>query len=149
MPCITDKLTREILAKNYVETGYNKSQACLKTGYSEAFANHGKGCKLFERKDVQEAVSAYIELKDEAEGIDSDYVMRKLTRGLRKAEAKNDIVGMARFTELIGKTMAMFKDKVVQEQDEERALSKRELEEAADYTKWKCLRGPELAQERA
>lgn len=141
MPTITDKRVCDTLAKHYVETGYNKSQACLKTGYSEAFANHGKGCKLFERKDVQEAISAYIGLKDEAGGIDSDYVMRKLTKGLRLAESKNDIVGMARFTELIGKTMAMFKDKVVQEQDEEHALSAAQELEAKRIAKLRLLTG--------
>ncbi len=118
MPCITDKKTVQLIAQTYCRNGRNKTRAMKEVGYGAGYADSGRGHRMvFGNVRVEQAIEDIDreneEIKDEAASINDEYVMRKLIKGLRLAESKGDLVAIARFTELIGKTMAMFKDKVV------------------------------------
>lgn len=136
MPSIKDKSTRELIAYQY--TGpckRNKTRAMIAAGYDEGYARSGDGQKsVYANIHVKQAIERIDrenqEISEQAAGMSDEFVMKKLLQGLYRAEARGDLVAMRGYTELIGKTRAMFKDKVIQEHDEQRALSETERTEA-------------------
>ena len=66
MPTISDPNTVKAIAQEYISNGRNKPKALITVGYSESYANSGKGTRLYGKKAVKEAI-AVLEAKMGAE----------------------------------------------------------------------------------
>jgi len=152
MPSIKDKSTRELIAYQY--TGpckRNKTRAMIAVGYDEGYARSGDGQRsVYANIRVKQAIERIDaenkEISEQVAGMNDEFVMRKLLAGLSLAETKRDLVAIARFTELIGKTRAMFKDKVITDTTEQAELSEQAAHDADELLKLhrKQSAGPQL-----
>ena len=108
-----DKL--KLIAAAYCTNGYNKTKALLTVGYKHTYAANG-GHRLFKKDSLLQAI-AKIQAQTALETtLTVEEVQKDLANGLKLAVEKGDLQAIARFSELRGKTLAMFTDKIVQEE---------------------------------
>jgi len=103
-----------LIATNYCTNGNKKTKALLRAGYKRSYAEHG-GLKLFDNIKVKEAIARIQAGQQIAIDLTTAEVMADLKYGLERAKEKDDLQSIARFAELRGKTLGMFKDKILQE----------------------------------
>ena len=113
------QLTKElanIIAHNYTTNGHKKGKALFDAGYSLSYSK-GLGLKIYDNDLVKQALRRIETLNQINTSLTQEEVMADLKYGLDRAKEKDDLPMIARFAELRGKTLAMFKDKVIQEED--------------------------------
>ena len=118
MPCIRDENLVEALANEYIKNGMNKSKALIAVGYKEKYA-HTLGLRLLEDIRVREAIARIKAKTTKDISLTVADVLADLEYGLNEAKNRKppDLQAIARFSELRGKTLAMFTDKVLQQGD--------------------------------
>ena len=108
---------RQAFVDEYCMNGFNASQA-----YKKAYPGcKGGWNKLSTRLMANEGVRAAItaKLKEKAAKVDVtiDFVLKKILSGLELAEKRGDLPAIARFTDQLGRYLAMFTDRVQQSGD--------------------------------
>lgn len=122
MPDIRHKGTRQAIAKAFLGNGRNQAKALLEADYSYNYAYNGKGAKLFDRRDLQAAIdTAEDEINRKTDVTHAEIIARlRLYSGLDEAKESDNLKPITsgdqlKSLELLGKSKAMFKDKVITE----------------------------------
>lgn len=110
MPDIRNKETCEVLARGYIESGFNKTQGLLRAGYSEQYSNT-KGHEVYKNVRVKAAILKEMaviraESKDKA-----DYIRGLHEAGVQLSLEKGDLVNYTRNVEGLGRSYAIYTDK--------------------------------------
>jgi len=108
MPKLTGK--QQAFVEHYCgDANYNGAKACRLAGYS-VHTDHEQAARLLTKDSIKQAVAA--KKADISKNIEVTvtYIVSKLLLGLQIAEQKQDLVAMARFSELLGRWKAMFTD---------------------------------------
>ena len=98
----------------YCSNGFNGS-AAYKKAYPDCKSGHeAAASRLLRNVKIKEAITA--KLKDRAKKVDVtiDYVLQKILNGLELAEKRGDLPAIARFTDQLGRYLAMFTDNIRQ-----------------------------------
>ena len=113
---MTTELAGQI-AYNYQKNGFkHKGQTLRDSGYSESYSKQA-GLGLFNNVLVKEAIQRLQTINRLNITLTADEVMEDLKYGLDLAKKRGDLAAIARFAELRGKTLALFKDKTITEED--------------------------------
>jgi hypothetical protein len=59
MPTISDPNVVRAIARCYVANGRKRGEALIEAGYAPRYANSGHCAKIYDRKEVQEAIAGY------------------------------------------------------------------------------------------
>ena len=124
MPCIKKKLTAkqasfiEYFANPNSSTFNNIQGSMLRAGYAESFARH-RASYMLSNVVISAANDAYRAKNNKKYELTIAEVLKDLEYGLKLAKERKppDLNAIARFSELRGKTLAMFTDKVLQQGD--------------------------------
>lgn len=111
------KLTgkQQALVRHYCgDAKYNGSEAYRRAGYSLCKGWEHNAIKVLHKDYVKAAIQAKIAENSKKIEVTVEFIVQKLLTGLALAEKKQDLVAIARFSELLGKYKAMFTDNVKQ-----------------------------------
>jgi len=119
------------LAIEYISNGYCKEKALLAIGYKPSYAHSGLGMKIYE--DIR--LKAEIERLQAKTALKTDitiaHIQSEHERLAALAEAKGDLSTATRNLELLGKTIAAYKDTLqTSDLDKAKELSESEAVEA-------------------
>ena len=118
MPSIKDQSTVELVARLFCgECKRNKTQTLEKAGYGVGYAAGRGHVPVFGNVRVMQAISRIDTKSVKKADLTIQHVLADLDWGIRKAREKQDLVAIARFSELRGRYLAMFTDKVAQSGD--------------------------------
>lgn len=130
MPDIRNKETCEVLAQNYCTNSFNKAQAMIDTGYEHSYAFSGEGQKIYKKVQVRTAITAEM-AKIRAESKNkADYIRGLHESGVQLSLEKGDLVNYTRNVEGLGRSYAVYTDKVQDITDQQRQLTESEKAEA-------------------
>jgi hypothetical protein len=116
MPRHLTKELASIIAYNYQKNGFkDKGKALRDSGYSDSYSKQA-GLKLYDNILVTDAIDRLQVINQVNCSLTAQEVMDDLEFGLAHAMNKVDLPMIAKFSELRGKTLAMFKDKIIQEE---------------------------------
>ena len=59
MPSINDPTTIRAIARAFVSNGHKRGEALIEAGYAPRYANSGHCAKIYDRKEVKEAIEGY------------------------------------------------------------------------------------------
>lgn len=131
MPSIRNPETVDLIAQNYCTNNYNKTRAMVDAGYSAKYADTGQAHRIvFGNVRVKAAIAEKIAEISKKIDVTVEFIVEKLLTGLQLAEQKQDLVAIARFSELLGRYKAMFTDKYQDDSGQQRELSELEKAEA-------------------
>jgi len=116
---------------------YNKLASAKAAGYAPNAKNRDNVCgqlghKLVKIGKIRAAIDEIKAKKAEKIEVSVEFIVSKLMKGLSLAESKQDLVAMARFSELLGKYKAMFTENVRTTTERQRELSEKEKAEARE-----------------
>ena len=113
MPNIKDNSTVEAIARAFCSNGRDKHKALLEVGYKESYAR-SKGMLLYEDKRVMDAIERTDAKAVRSSKLTIAEVLSDLAYGLEQAKLRDppDLNAIARFSELRGKYLAMYTDKL-------------------------------------
>lgn len=89
----------------------NATQAAIRAGYSEKTANE-QGARLLANVSVRTEIDKGIEKRSNKLGVDAEWVITRLKNISNAAYEKEDYSPANKATELIGKHLGMFTDKL-------------------------------------
>lgn len=93
------------------ECDYNASEAIRRAGYEGTHA--AQTAREYMRKTrVRNAIALFAEEISKFNRVRYDYVLSKMIKGVETAEETGNLTAMARFVEMIGKHLGMFKEQV-------------------------------------
>ena len=93
------------------ECDYNASEAIRRAGYEGPHA--AQTAREYMRKTrVRNAIALFAEEISKFNRVRYDYVLSKMLKGVETAEEAGNLTAMARFVEMIGKHLGMFKEQV-------------------------------------
>lgn len=94
-----------------LDCDYNSSEAIRRAGYEGNNAKQ-RGWQMMQDPKVKKAVTLLSVEASRHNQLRVDYVLRKMLKGAQKAEDDGNLTAMARFVEMIGKHLGMFKEQV-------------------------------------
>ncbi len=131
---IMESLTGKQLAfcEEYLKD-LNASQACLRAGYQTNHANRVAN-ELLRNPGVRFTIDYLKTVRAENSDVTSDYVLKKILKIVESTETRNPQAAL-RGLELLGKHLAMFKDRTeISGPDGEAIQYQKVQEDAADFT---------------
>jgi len=124
---------QRVFLREYLSNGFNGVQAAKKAGYSgNTNTLAQRAHELVNKSKVKAEIDRIITEKTEKMDVTVEFIVSKLMKGLSLAESKQDLVAMARFSELLGKYKAMFTENVRTTTERQRELSEKEKVEARE-----------------
>jgi len=139
----TLKATRLYIA-NFLErenTGYTFAQALRDAGYTKRYV-HSYCSKLWDNVGVQQLISQRIAELEQKTELTAAKVLEDLAYGVKMAKRYNLLNALARFLELEGRTLAMFKDNILNTDTiKQRELDEKEAAEAVRIAEIRLKQG--------
>ena len=146
MPRLTDK--QRIFTAEYVRSGFDRKQAALKAGYSER-SWESLACNLLQKPQIKAEIDRHLSKLEQGTEVKAEEIIQALRKIAFAPESQRVTNGdRIRALELLGRTKALYSDKLVSETaeyepkiytDEERAA----YQEAATIVKLRLARGIE------
>lgn len=94
-----------------LDCDYNSAEAARRSGYEGNNAKQ-RGWEYMQEPKIKKAIPLLAAEAAKHNSLRIDYVLRKMFRGAEKSEASENYPAMARFVEMIGKHLGMFKEQV-------------------------------------
>lgn len=94
-----------------LDCDYNSAEACRRAGYEGNNAKQ-RGWQYMQEPKVKKAITLLSVEASRHNQLRVDFVLRKMLKGAQKAEDDGNLTAMARFVEMIGKHLGMFKEQV-------------------------------------
>lgn len=139
MPRLTDK--QKTFAQEYVRSGFDRLQAIKEAGYSER-SWESIACRLLQKEQIKREIDRLLGEAEEKCTIEASEIIQEL-RKIAFAPVSERVNNSDRLKalELLGRTKAMWSDKVIHQDSEKevkrRARTKEENELIQRYVKWR------------